>query len=169
MSRFVISQSPENKRCSPNEPFAVVLEKGFLKNEISPFGVDFENFNFLDLFLCSNIHYTLTKIKKKVKKHNRTPLNFLLVNPETKLMMFGFAPHRPAQSWSLHPVTPARPSPPREEPERKPPKGVTLQFDINSVGKQTEMTLNERFRLLKDQRVAAAQQSSKGGRFVTVA
>uniref|UniRef100_A0A671QAX0 UAP56-interacting factor n=1 Tax=Sinocyclocheilus anshuiensis TaxID=1608454 RepID=A0A671QAX0_9TELE len=75
----------------------------------------------------------------------------------------------PAQSWSLHPVTPARSSPPREEPERKPPKGVALQFDINSVGKQTEMTLSERFRLLKDQRVAAAQQSSKGGRFVTVA
>ncbi|XP_042573906.1 UAP56-interacting factor-like [Cyprinus carpio] len=75
----------------------------------------------------------------------------------------------PAQSWSLHPVTPARPSPPQEEPERKPPKGVALQFDINSVGKQTGMTLSERFRLLKDQRVAAAQQSSKGGRFVTVA
>ncbi|XP_059420097.1 UAP56-interacting factor-like [Carassius carassius] len=75
----------------------------------------------------------------------------------------------PAQSWSLHPVTAARSSPPQEEPERKPPKGVALQFDINSVGKQTGMTLNERFRLLKDQRVAAAQQSSKGGRFVTVA
>ncbi|XP_059358599.1 UAP56-interacting factor-like [Carassius carassius] len=68
----------------------------------------------------------------------------------------------PAQSWSLHPVTP-------EEPERKPPKGVALQFDINSVGKQTGVTLNERFRLLKDQRVVAAQQSSRGGRFVTVA
>ncbi|XP_058602161.1 UAP56-interacting factor-like isoform X2 [Onychostoma macrolepis] len=75
----------------------------------------------------------------------------------------------PAQSWSLHPVTPARSSPPQEEPERKPPKGVALQFDINSVGKQTGMTLNERFRILKDQRVAATQQSSKGGRFVTVA
>ncbi|RXN27704.1 UAP56-interacting factor [Labeo rohita] len=75
----------------------------------------------------------------------------------------------PAQSWSLHPVTPARSAPPQEEPERKPPKGVALQFDINSVGKQTGMTLNERFRILKDQRVAAAQQSSKGGRFVTVA
>uniref|UniRef100_A0A673LIK9 UAP56-interacting factor n=1 Tax=Sinocyclocheilus rhinocerous TaxID=307959 RepID=A0A673LIK9_9TELE len=75
----------------------------------------------------------------------------------------------PAQSWSLHPETPARSSPPQEEPERKPPKGVALQFDINSVGKQTGMTLNERFRILKDQRVAAAQQSSKGGRFVTVA
>ncbi|XP_016098620.1 UAP56-interacting factor-like [Sinocyclocheilus grahami] len=75
----------------------------------------------------------------------------------------------PAQSWSLHPETPARSSPAQEEPERKPPKGVALQFDINSVGKQTGMTLNERFRILKDQRVAAEQQSSKGGRFVTVA
>ncbi|XP_051555839.1 UAP56-interacting factor-like [Myxocyprinus asiaticus] len=76
----------------------------------------------------------------------------------------------PAQSWSLHPVTLTHSSSPsKEEPERKPPKGVTLQFDINSVGKQTGMTLNERFRILKDQRVAAAQQSSKGGRFVTVA
>ncbi|KAL0200174.1 hypothetical protein M9458_003361, partial [Cirrhinus mrigala] len=42
----------------------------------------------------------------------------------------------PAQSWSLHPVTPARSAPPQDEPERKPPKGVALQFDINSVGKQ---------------------------------
>ncbi|XP_051984704.1 UAP56-interacting factor-like [Xyrauchen texanus] len=76
----------------------------------------------------------------------------------------------PAQSWSLHPVTSTRSStPPKEEPERKPPKGVALQFDINSVGKQTGMTLNERFRILKDQRVAGAHQSSKGGRFVTVA
>ncbi|KAG1969195.1 UAP56-interacting factor-like [Pimephales promelas] len=76
----------------------------------------------------------------------------------------------PAQSWSLHPVTSTSSSPPpKEEPERKPPKGVALQFDINSVGKQTAMTLNERFRILKDQRVAAAEQSSKGGRFVTVA
>lgn len=76
----------------------------------------------------------------------------------------------PAQSWSLHPVTSTSSSPPpKEEPERKPPKGVALQFDINSVGKQTGMTLNERFRILKDQRVAAAEQSSKGGRFVTVA
>uniref|UniRef100_A0A671QAR9 UAP56-interacting factor n=1 Tax=Sinocyclocheilus anshuiensis TaxID=1608454 RepID=A0A671QAR9_9TELE len=98
-----------------------------------------------------------------------SPLNRPLLHVQYLVIMFGFAPHRPAQSWSLHPVTPARSSPPREEPERKPPKGVALQFDINSVGKQTEMTLSERFRLLKDQRVAAAQQSSKGGRFVTVA
>ncbi|XP_057189113.1 UAP56-interacting factor-like isoform X2 [Triplophysa rosa] len=75
-----------------------------------------------------------------------------------------------AQSWSLRPLTSTRLSPQsKEESERKPPKGVALQFDINSVGKQTGMTLNERFRILKDQCVAAAHQSSKGGRFVTVA
>ncbi|XP_017558957.1 UAP56-interacting factor [Pygocentrus nattereri] len=80
----------------------------------------------------------------------------------------------PAHSWSLHPPAPAPaaappPAPPAaEESERKPPKGVALQFDINSVGKQTAMTLNERFRILKDKRMAAAKQSSKGGRFVTV-
>ncbi|KAG9273646.1 UAP56-interacting factor isoform X2 [Astyanax mexicanus] len=74
----------------------------------------------------------------------------------------------PAHSWSLHPSTPAPPPTPAEEPERKPPKGVALQFDINSVGKQTTMTLNERFRILKDKRIAASKQSSKGGRFVTV-
>ncbi|KAL7876662.1 hypothetical protein AOLI_G00116250 [Acnodon oligacanthus] len=78
----------------------------------------------------------------------------------------------PAHSWSLHPpapaLVPASAPPAAEEPERKPPKGVALQFDINSVGKQTAMTLNERFRILKDKRIAAAKQSSKGGRFVTV-
>ncbi len=61
------------QRCSPNEPFVVVLEKGFFKNEISPFGVDFEICNFVDLFMPKQTHYTLTKIQK-VKKHNRTPL-----------------------------------------------------------------------------------------------
>ncbi|XP_032756012.1 UAP56-interacting factor isoform X1 [Rattus norvegicus] len=50
---------------------------------------------------------------------------------------------------------------------KKIPKGVPLQFDINSVGKQTGMTLNERFGILKEQR--AALPFSKGGsRFVTV-
>ncbi|KAF4089504.1 hypothetical protein AMELA_G00067170 [Ameiurus melas] len=76
----------------------------------------------------------------------------------------------PAHSWSLHPptVTPS-PQTTAPEPERKKPKGVPLQFDINSVGKQqTAMTLNERFRILKMKRVAAAQQNARGGRFVTV-
>ncbi|GAA6091991.1 UAP56-interacting factor-like isoform X1 [Tachysurus ichikawai] len=76
----------------------------------------------------------------------------------------------PAHSWSLHPstVTPP-PQNTAAEPERKKPKGVALQFDINSVGKQqTTMTLNERFRILKMKRMAAAQQNSRGGRFVTV-
>ncbi|XP_061098292.1 UAP56-interacting factor-like isoform X2 [Conger conger] len=73
----------------------------------------------------------------------------------------------PPRAWTLHPpVTPPQ-IVKQEEEERKPPKGVPLQFDINSVGKQTGMTLNDRFRILKDQRVATAQ-SSKAGRFVTV-
>uniref|UniRef100_A0A670I8N4 UAP56-interacting factor n=1 Tax=Podarcis muralis TaxID=64176 RepID=A0A670I8N4_PODMU len=50
--------------------------------------------------------------------------------------------------------------------EKKIPKGVPLQFDINSVGKQTNMTLNERFGILKEQRTALSQ--NKGSRFVTV-
>ncbi|XP_050819791.1 UAP56-interacting factor isoform X2 [Gopherus flavomarginatus] len=55
----------------------------------------------------------------------------------------------------------------KEQPEEKKiPKGVTLQFDINSVGKQTGMTLNERFGILKEQRTAMSQ--NKGSRFVTV-
>nr|XP_048720640.1 UAP56-interacting factor isoform X2 [Caretta caretta] len=55
----------------------------------------------------------------------------------------------------------------KEQPEEKKiPKGVTLQFDINSVGKQTGMTLNERFGILKEQRTALSQ--NKGSRFVTV-
>ncbi|KAB5579731.1 hypothetical protein PHYPO_G00198360 [Pangasianodon hypophthalmus] len=76
----------------------------------------------------------------------------------------------PAHSWSLHPpmVTPP-PQNTAPEPERKKPKGVALQFDINSVGKQqTAMTLNERFRILKMKRMAATQQNARGGRFVTV-
>ncbi|XP_005997409.1 UAP56-interacting factor isoform X2 [Latimeria chalumnae] len=52
--------------------------------------------------------------------------------------------------------------------EKKIPKGVPLQFDINSVGKQTGMTLNERFRILKDQRTTLVSPQSKGSRFVTV-
>ncbi|KAI5612568.1 hypothetical protein C0J50_4300, partial [Silurus asotus] len=76
----------------------------------------------------------------------------------------------PAHSWSLHPptVTPPTQDTQAPEPERKTPKGVALQFDINSVGKQTVMTLNERFRILKMKRMAAAQQNARGGRFVTV-
>ncbi|TSL47730.1 UAP56-interacting factor [Bagarius yarrelli] len=75
----------------------------------------------------------------------------------------------PAHSWSLHPPTVTLP--PHNvapEMERKIPKGVPLQFDINSVGKQTAMTLNERFHIMKTKRMTAAQQNSRGGRFVTV-
>uniref|UniRef100_UPI00398F74AE UAP56-interacting factor-like isoform X2 n=1 Tax=Pristiophorus japonicus TaxID=55135 RepID=UPI00398F74AE len=50
--------------------------------------------------------------------------------------------------------------------KREPPKGVPLEFDINSVGRQTGITLNERFAILKERRTAEAP--SKGGRFVTV-
>ncbi|KAI5103775.1 UAP56-interacting factor-like isoform X5 [Silurus meridionalis] len=76
----------------------------------------------------------------------------------------------PAHSWSLHPPTVTSPTQDTQapEPERKTPKGVALQFDINSVGKQTVMTLNERFHILKMKRMAAAQQNARGGRFVTV-
>ncbi|XP_054889039.1 UAP56-interacting factor-like [Poeciliopsis prolifica] len=74
----------------------------------------------------------------------------------------------PPTAWTLHP-TPVVLAPVKvETEEKKVPKGVPLQFDINSVGKpQTSMTLNERFRILKDRRVATAQ-SSRGSRFVTV-
>ncbi|KAF7661347.1 hypothetical protein LDENG_00263580 [Lucifuga dentata] len=73
----------------------------------------------------------------------------------------------PPSAWTLHP--PAAGSAPVkvETVEKKTPKGVPLQFDINSVGKpQTSMTLNERFRILKDRRASAP--SNKGSRFVTV-
>lgn len=74
----------------------------------------------------------------------------------------------PPTAWTLHPL-PVSSAPVKvETEEKKVPKGVALQFDINSVGKpQTSMTLNERFRILKDRRVATAQ-SGRGSRFVTV-
>ncbi|XP_047444699.1 UAP56-interacting factor-like isoform X2 [Mugil cephalus] len=74
----------------------------------------------------------------------------------------------PPTAWTLHPP-PASPAPVKVETvEKKIPKGVPLQFDINSVGRpQTSMTLNERFRILKDQRAATAK-NTKGSRFVTV-
>ncbi|XP_043926628.1 UAP56-interacting factor [Protopterus annectens] len=53
-----------------------------------------------------------------------------------------------------------------EPEEKKIPKGVPLQFDINSLWKQTGMTLNERFKILKEQRTATTQ--SRGIRLVTV-
>ncbi|XP_029480053.1 UAP56-interacting factor isoform X1 [Oncorhynchus nerka] len=77
----------------------------------------------------------------------------------------------PPCAWSLHPSAPTSSAPVKvkveEEKKTEPPKGVPLQFDINSVGKPTAMTLNERFRILKDERVATAQ-TSKGSRFITV-
>ncbi|XP_075717970.1 UAP56-interacting factor isoform X2 [Rhinoderma darwinii] len=53
----------------------------------------------------------------------------------------------------------------KEGAEIKVPKGVPLDFDINSVAKQTGITLNERFKILKEQRLS---QTLKGNRFVTV-
>uniref|UniRef100_A0A668RRI7 UAP56-interacting factor n=1 Tax=Oreochromis aureus TaxID=47969 RepID=A0A668RRI7_OREAU len=74
----------------------------------------------------------------------------------------------PPTAWTLHPPAASVAPVKMETVEKKIPKGVPLQFDINSVGKpQTSMTLNERFRILKDRRAATAQ-SSKGSRFVTV-
>ncbi|XP_070701401.1 UAP56-interacting factor-like isoform X2 [Pempheris klunzingeri] len=74
----------------------------------------------------------------------------------------------PPTAWTLHPPAAASAPVKVETVEKKIPKGVPLQFDINSVGKpQTSMTLNERFRILKDRRAATAQ-SGKGSRFVTV-
>lgn len=54
----------------------------------------------------------------------------------------------------------------KEGAEAKVPKGVPLDFDINSVAKQTGITLNERFKILKEQRLS--QTLNKGSRFVTV-
>ncbi|XP_042313343.1 UAP56-interacting factor [Sceloporus undulatus] len=72
---------------------------------------------------------------------------------------------------SLKPRVSSTPIPPflmkrEQSEEKKVPKGVPLQFDINSVGKQTNMTLNERFGILKEQRTTISQ--NKGSRFVTV-
>ncbi|XP_057713435.1 UAP56-interacting factor-like isoform X2 [Corythoichthys intestinalis] len=71
----------------------------------------------------------------------------------------------PPSAWTLHP--PTQPDVTRVETAavKTDPKGVPLQFDINSVGKpQTSMSLNERFRILKARRA----QISKGIRFVVV-
>ncbi|CAL1579929.1 unnamed protein product [Knipowitschia caucasica] len=74
----------------------------------------------------------------------------------------------PPTAYTLHPPAVSPPQVKVETAERKIPKGVALQFDINSVAKpKTSMTLNDRFRILKDQRTAKAQHG-KGNRFVTV-
>ncbi len=70
--QFVMSQIQENNNtgkqlCSPNEPFVVVLEKGFKKkNEISPFGVDFEIYNFVDRFMPKHTHWLKYKKWKSI-------------------------------------------------------------------------------------------------------
>ncbi|XP_077359883.1 UAP56-interacting factor-like [Festucalex cinctus] len=71
----------------------------------------------------------------------------------------------PPSAWTLHPTTAPLAASDAETAEKKIPKGVPLQFDINSVGKApTSMTLNERFRILKERRA----RISKGSRFVVV-
>ncbi|XP_019733284.1 UAP56-interacting factor isoform X2 [Hippocampus comes] len=71
----------------------------------------------------------------------------------------------PPSAWTLHPATARLAASDVETAGKKIPKGVPLQFDINSVGKpQTSMTLNERFRILKEGRA----KKSKGNRFVVV-
>nr|XP_033814668.1 UAP56-interacting factor [Geotrypetes seraphini] len=71
----------------------------------------------------------------------------------------------PARSRLNHPPLPSFLMK-KDSSEPRIPKGVPLQFDINSVGKQTGITLNERFRILQEQRTAL--MSEKGNRFVTV-
>ncbi|XP_041119400.1 UAP56-interacting factor-like [Polyodon spathula] len=75
-------------------------------------------------------------------------------------------PPDPPRPRVLRPPMPPVPLKLEDLEEKKVPKGVPLEFDISSVGKQTALTLNERFKILKDQRTAVAQ--SKGNRFVTV-
>ncbi|MGH0138245.1 UNVERIFIED_CONTAM: hypothetical protein FKN15_038508 [Acipenser sinensis] len=75
-------------------------------------------------------------------------------------------PPDPPRPRILRPPMPPAPLKLEDLEEKKVPKGVPLEFDINSVGKQTALTLNERFKILKDQRTAVAQ--TKGSRFVTV-
>ncbi|CAL8310741.1 unnamed protein product [Gadus morhua 'NCC'] len=96
--------------------------------------------------------------------HNSTKSNGLLTvsidNPTARTQP------EPPTAWSLHPQPPP-PAVKMEPEEKKTPKGVPLQFDINTVAKpQTAMTLNERFRILKDQRTTT--QHNKGSRFVSV-
>ncbi|ELK32916.1 UAP56-interacting factor [Myotis davidii] len=50
---------------------------------------------------------------------------------------------------------------PEQSDVKKVPKGVPLQLDINNVGGQTGVTLNERFGIQKEQR--ATLTSNKGG------
>ncbi|KAH0624242.1 hypothetical protein JD844_007868 [Phrynosoma platyrhinos] len=110
---------------------------------------------------------------KGISPLNRSPLSEkerkvqAQVHPEDDLSGQGAKRARP----SFKPRITSTPIPPflmkrDQSEEKKVPKGVPLQFDINSVGKQTNMTLNERFGILKEQRTAISQ--NKGSRFVTV-
>uniref|UniRef100_A0A8C5CJQ9 UAP56-interacting factor n=1 Tax=Gadus morhua TaxID=8049 RepID=A0A8C5CJQ9_GADMO len=86
-------------------------------------------------------------------------------HPDQLIGLINVCDPRPPTAWSLHPQPPP-PAVKMEPEEKKTPKGVPLQFDINTVAKPTAMTLNERFRILKDQRTTT--QHNKGSRFVSV-
>lgn len=49
--------------------------------------------------------------------------------------LFLWLPHRPPSAWTLHPPAASTAPIKVETVEKKIPKGVPLQFDINSVGK----------------------------------
>ncbi|XP_069568610.1 UAP56-interacting factor-like [Brachyistius frenatus] len=104
-------------------------------------------------------------VKTRQWRTSTTSTGILTVSIENPTAM---TQPEPPSAWTLHPPAVGSAPVKVETAETKVPKGVPLQFDINSVGKpQTSMTLNERFRILKDRRAATAQ-SSKGSRFVTV-
>nr|AAP78754.1 Ac1176 [Rattus norvegicus] len=112
-----------------------------------------------------------TGIRKGISPMNRPPLSDKVQTQlNTEQLIDDVVAKRTRQTQKPRLTRTAVPSflTKREQSDvKKIPKGVPLQFDINSVGKQTGMTLNERFGILKEQR--AALPFSKGGsRFVTV-
>uniref|UniRef100_A0A670ZN33 UAP56-interacting factor n=1 Tax=Pseudonaja textilis TaxID=8673 RepID=A0A670ZN33_PSETE len=101
---------------------------------------------------------------KGISPLNRSPLSEKVPDKQTLLYTEQLSSLKPRLTSNLIPPFLLKKE---ASEEKKVPKGVPLQFDINSVGKQTSMTLNERFGILKEQRTALAQ--NKGSRFVTVA
>ncbi|KAK7808698.1 hypothetical protein U0070_011773 [Myodes glareolus] len=112
-----------------------------------------------------------TGIRKGISPMNRPPLSDKVqAQLNTEQLLDDVVAKRTRQAQKPRLTRTAVPSflTKREQSDvKKVPKGVPLQFDINSVGKQTGMTLNERFGILKEQR--ATLTFNKGGsRFVTV-
>ncbi|EHA97818.1 Forty-two-three domain-containing protein 1 [Heterocephalus glaber] len=112
-----------------------------------------------------------TGIRKGVSPMNRPPLSDKVqAQLNTEQLLDDVAAKRTRQNQKPRLTRTAIPSflTKREQSDvKKVPKGVPLQFDINSVGKQTGMTLNERFGILKEQR-ATLTYNKGGSRFVTV-